>query len=123
MSKYVKNQEHILVDTGEIFAEEVDTGKIQLDNFQSAKVCVKTGTGEKKSTVAKVFAVLQDGSEIEIKTQEISIGNSTETHINVVADELAHHDATEFKIKIGAIAECKIEGTVIAILGEPRYSE
>ncbi len=123
MSQYVKEKIVNIVDTGAIFASEVATPTIKLDNYQSAKVCIKTGAGDETKTTAKVVAILPDESELEIKSEEITIGNENENAINVVANELAHHDATEFKIKIDAIENSEIQGTITAVLGEPRYSE
>lgn len=123
MSQNLKEKVDILADAGKIFAKEVETKGIQLDNYQSAKVCIKTSDGAEQKTTARVIAVLQDGSEIEIKNQEITIGKLTETTINVVANEIAHHDAVEFKIKIDAIEGCTLLGSITAVLGEPRYSE
>lgn len=123
MSKYLTDRIVNLVDTGAIFASALETPKIQFDNYQSVKVSIKTGDGEEGKTTAKVIAVLPDESEVEIKSQEITIGNSTETIINVVANEIAHYDATKFKIKIDAVDKSEIQGTITALLGEPRYSE
>ncbi len=123
MSQYLNEKVIILADAGKIFAKEIETQGVKLDNYQSAKVCIKTGAGDKTTTNAKVVAILPDASEVEIKSEEITIGNLTETIINVVANELAHYDATEFKIKIDAIEGSTILGSITAILGEPRFSE
>lgn len=123
MSEYLNEKIMNLMDAGAIFASAIQTPNIQLDNYQSVKVSIKTGEGDETKTLAKVFAVLQDESEVEVKTQEITIGNNVETIINVVSNELVHYDASEFTIKIDEIKDCTILGSITAILGEPRYSE
>lgn len=123
MSKYFTEKIVNLIDAGAIFASAIQTPNIQLDNYQSAKVSIKTGDGEEVKTTAKVIAILPDKSEVEVKTQEITIGKNIEAVINVVANEIAHYDATEFTIKIDEIKDCAITGSIIAVLGEPRYSE
>ena len=122
MSKYLINKAEIIVDAGEIFASEVVTKEVKLNNYQSAKVLIGTGEGEKATTIARVVAILPDASEQEIKTQEITIGGKEQTEINVVANELAHYDATSFKVKIDAVADSAIGGEIIVLLGEPRYA-
>lgn len=123
MSQYNTNQIKVLKDGGAIFASAIETEEVKLDNFQSAKVVISTGAGEAKTTTAKVVAILPGGNEQDIKEQEITIGNDTETIINVVANELAHYDATGFKVKVDAVASSEIVGTIVVALSEPRYSE
>ena len=40
MSQNLKEKVDILADAGKIFAKEVETKGIKLDNYQSAKVCI-----------------------------------------------------------------------------------
>lgn len=122
MSQYLTNKIEILVDAGEIFASEVETKEVKLDNFQSAKVLIGTSEGDTATTIASVVAILPDASEVEIRSQDITIGGKTQTEINIVANELAHYDATSFKIKIDAVADSTIGGEIVVILGEPRYA-
>lgn len=122
MSQYLTNKIEILVDAGEIFASEVETKEVKLDNFQSAKVLIGTSEGDTATTIASVVAILPDTSEVEIRSQDITIGGKTQTEINIVANELAHYDATSFKIKIDAVADSTIGGEIVVILGEPRYA-
>lgn len=123
MSQFVNDKVEILVDTGAIFASAIETDEVKLDNYQSAKVVIKTGEGDVATTNATVVAVLPDETEVEIKSQEITIGAETTTEINIVANEIAHYDATGFKLKIDAVASSAIEGSIALVLGEPRYSE
>ena len=123
MSKYINNKIESLVDAGASFASAITTKEVKLDNYQSAKVVISTGAGDEATTTAKVIAILPDESEKEIKTQEITIGNNTESKINIVADELAHDDANSFKITIDAVADSTITGSVVVVLGDARYSE
>ena len=123
MSQYVINKIETLVDAGTSFASAITTKEVKLDNYQSAKVVVTTGEGEATKTTAKVIAILPDASEKEIKSQELTIGNNTESKIDIVANELAHDDATAFKITFDAVAETTITGNIVVVLSEPRYNE
>ena len=123
MSKYLTNKIETLVESGAIFASDITTKEVRVDNYQSAKVVISTGEGEAATTTAKVIAVLPDATEKEIKSQEITIGNNSENKINIVANEIAHYDATSFKIAIDKVADSAITGSVIVVLGEARFSE
>ena len=123
MSKYINNKIESLVDAGASFASAITTKEVKLDNYQSAKVVISTGAGDESTTIAKVIAILPDATEKEIKSQEITIGNNTESKIDIVADELAHDDANSFKITIDAVADSTITGSVVVVLGNARYSE
>jgi len=123
MSKYINNKIESLVDAGASFASAITTKEVKLDNYQSAKVVISTGAGDESTTIAKVITILPDATEKEIKSQEITIGNNTESKIDIVADELAHDDANSFKITIDAVADSTITGSVVVVLGDARYSE
>ena len=97
--------------------------KIALDNYQSVRIAVATGEGDAVKTNAKVIAIIDENTTKEIKTQEITIGAETVSYIDVIANEIAEVDATEIKIAIDAVAESTIEGTIIAVFGEERYTE
>ena len=123
MSKNINNKIESLVDAGASFASAITTKEVKLDNYQSAKVVISTGAGDESTTIAKVITILPDATEKEIKSQEITIGNNTESKIDIVADELAHDDANSFKITIDAVADSTITGSVVVVLGDARYSE
>lgn len=123
MSKYLTNKVKVLKTTDAIFASAVETDKIALDNYQSVRVVVESGEGTAVKTNAKVIAIIDENNTKEIKTQEITIGDNTTEYIDVVADEIAEVDATEIKITIDAVAESEITGTIVAVLGEERYTE
>lgn len=123
MSKYLINKVKVLTATDAIFASAVETDKIALDNYQSVRIAVATGEGDAVKTNAKVIAIIDENTTKEIKTQEITIGAETVSYIDVIANEIAEVDATEIKITIDAVAESTIEGTIIAVFGEERYTE
>ena len=100
MSQYLTNKIVVIVESGTAFSSDVNSKEVELDNYQSAKVVIRTGAGEEKDTIAKIVAVLPDNSEVKIREESIKIGNNTETIINIVANELAHYDSKKFKINI-----------------------
>lgn len=123
MSQYLTNKIVTIADEGSAFSSDVNSKEVELDNYQSAKVVIKTGAGEEKDTIAKIVAVLPDNSEVKIREESIKIGNNTETIINIVANELAHYDSKKFKININKADGTDVTGSVSVILGEPRYTE
>ena len=123
MSQYLEtNKLEIIAEPGSSLASAIETKEIKLDNYQSAKVVISTDDGESATTKATVVAVGADATEHEIKTQEIRIGANAESEINVVANEIAHYDATSIKIKIDAVADTEVTCGIVALLGEPRYA-
>ena len=124
MSQYLEtNKIEIIAEPGTSLASAIETKEVKLDNHQSTQIVISTGEGEAATTTAKVIAVLPDATEKEIKSQEITIGNNSENKINIVANEIAHYDATSFKIAIDKVADSAITGSVIVVLGEARFSE
>lgn len=123
MSQYLEtNKIEIISEQGSTLASDIETKEVKLNNYQSAKIVIKTGEGAEATTTAKVVAILPDATEQEIKSQEITIGENAESEINVVANEIAHYDATSIKIKVGAVADSEVTCEIIALLGEPRYA-
>lgn len=122
MSQYLTNKVEVLVDDGTSFASAITTKEIELNNYQSAKLVVNTSEGDETTTNAKVVAILSDATEVEIKTEKITIGGNKQAEINIVANEIAHYDATKVKISIDAVDGTDVTGGVVAILGEPRYA-
>lgn len=123
MSQYLTNKIVVIVEGGTAFSSDVYSKEVELDNFQSAKVVVRTGEGEEKETIAKIVAVLPDNSEKKLREETIKIGNNTETVINIVANEFAHDDAKKLKVNINKVDGTDVTGSVIVVLGEARYSE
>lgn len=122
MSKYLTNKTEVLAEATS-FASAINTKEVKLDNYQSAKVVISTGEGDEAKANAKVIAILPDTTEQEIKSQEITIGANSVSEIDIVANEIAHYDATGFKISIDAVADSTITGNIVVVLGEARYSE
>ena len=123
MSQYLEtNKVEIIADQGTSLASAVETKEVKLNNYQSAKIVISTGEGDEAVATAKVVAILTDATEQEIKTEEITIGGNAESVINVVANEIAHYDATSIKIKIDAVADSEVTCGIVAVLGEPRYA-
>ena len=122
MSQYLEtNKLEIIAEQGTKLDSAIETKEIKLDNYQSAKVVISTGDGETAITKATVVAIKPDATEQEVKGIDITIGANTETEINVVANEIAHFDATSIKIKVDAVAGTAVTCGIIAVLGEPRY--
>ena len=123
MSQYLEtNKIEIIAEPGSSLASAIETKEVKLDNYQSAQIVISTGEGDKATTKASVVAILPDATEQEIKNEEITIGGNAENRINVVANEIAHYDATSIKIKVDAVADSTITCGIIALLGEPRYA-
>lgn len=122
MSQYLEtNKIEVIADAGTSLATAIETKEVKLDNYQSAKIVIKSSEGEEKNTTAKVIALLPDKTEKELNNFEAVVGGK-EFELNVVANQLAYFDATSFKIKIDAISESSLTCEIIAILGEPRYA-
>lgn len=123
MSQYLEtNKIEIIADPGTSLGAAVETKEVKLDNYQSTKILISTTEGTEAKTIARVVAVLPDATEHEIKNTEITIGANTESEINIVANEIAHYDATSIKIKIDAVDGSTVTCGVVALLGEPRYA-
>lgn len=122
MSQYLETNEiKVIAEQGTSLATAIETKEIKLDNFQSAKIVIKSSEGDEATTTAKVIALLPDETEKELNNFEVLVGGK-EFELNVVANQLAHYDATSFKIKVEAIADSNLTCEIIAILGEPRYA-
>ena len=121
MSQYITNKSQVLKESGAIFASDITTEKINLDNYQSAKVIIESGAGDAVETKVSV-CITKDEEEIVIKEKAITIGENIVSGVDVVANEIAHYDATEFYIKVSKVADSVITGTIYAILAEPRYA-
>lgn len=122
MSQYLETNEiKVIAEQGTSLATAIETKEIKLDNFQSAKIVIKSSEGDEATTTAKVIALLPDETEKELNNFEVLVGGK-EFELNVVANQLAHYDATSFKIKVDAISESSLTCEIIAILGEPRYA-
>ena len=121
MSQYITNKSEILKESGAIFASDIKTDNIKLDNYQSAKVIIESGEGDAVETTVSV-CITKDEEEIVVKEKTITIGANIVSGIDVVANELAHYDATEFYVKVAKVADSVITGTIYAILAEPRYA-
>lgn len=122
MSQYLETNEiKVIAEQGTSLATAIETKEIKLDNYQSAKIVIKSSEGEEATTTAKVIALLPDETEKELNNFEVVVGGK-EFELNVVANQLAHYDATSFKIKVEAIADSNLTCEIIAILGEPRYA-
>ena len=123
MSKYLEtNKIEIIAEPGSSLASAIETKEVKLDNYQATKIVISTGEGDETTTTARVVAILPDATEQEIKNEEITIGGNSESEINVVANEIAHYDATSIKIKIDAVENTEVTCGIIALLGEPRYA-
>ena len=123
MSQYLEtNKIEIIAEPGTSFASAIETKEVKFDNYQSTQIVISTGEGDVAKTTARVIAILPDTTEQEIKNEEIEIGGNIETRINIVANEIAHYDATNIKIKVDAVADTTITCGIIALLGEPRYA-
>lgn len=122
MSQYLEtNKIKVIADAGTSLATAIETKEIKLNNYQSAKIVIKSSEGEETTTTAKVIALLPDETEKELNNFEAVVGGK-EFELNVVANQLAHYDATSFKIRVDAISESSLTCEIIAILGEPRYA-
>ena len=123
MSQYLTNKIITVVPSGTALNKEVISESIDVTNSQSVKIVITSSEGEVATTKAKVVAILADETEQTIKEIEISVGNNTETKIDVVANEIAHYEAKEFIVVVDAIADTSLTCGVIAVLGENRYTE
>lgn len=122
MSQYLTNKVETIVDAGTSLASAVETKEIKLDNFQTVKIVISTGEGDATTTKATLVAIRPDATEQEVKSYDIIIGAETVTEINVVANEIAHFDATAIKLVLDAVADTTITCGAVAVLGEPRYA-
>lgn len=124
MSQYLEtNKIETIAEPGSNLASVIKTKEVKLDNYQSAKIVVRTSEGDIATTKVSVVAILPDTTEQEIKNEEITIGGNTETVIYIVANEIAHYESTSIKIQIDAVPETSVTCSIVALLSEPRYSE
>ena len=123
MSQFNTDKIETIVEPGTSLGSNVYSKEVELTNYQSAKVVIKTSAGEEASTIARVVGVLPDNSENVVKEETIKIGNSAESTINIVANELAHDDAKKFKVNINEVSASEVTCSVTVVLSEARYSE
>ena len=123
MSQFIKDKVITIADEGSAFSSDVYSKEVELNNYQSAKVIIRTNAGSEAETIARVVSVLPDNSEGVVKEEKIKIGNSNVTEINVVANELAKVDAYKFKVNIVKVDGSDVTGSVTVVLSEARYSE
>lgn len=123
MSQFNTDKIETIVEPGTSLGSNVYSKEVELANYQSAKVVIKTSAGEEASTIARVVGVLPDNSENVVKEETIKIGNSAESTINIVANELAHDDAKKFKVNINEVSASEVTCSVTVVLSEARYSE
>lgn len=121
MSKIITNKIETIVAPGTSIASDVTSKKINLNNYQSAKVVISSSDGTSATTTAKVIAVIDTDNEVEIKSESIVIGGSRENAIDIVANEIAHYDAKAIKIEIAGITSSTLTIGAIVVLAEPRY--
>ena len=72
MSKFITNKIKTIVAAGTSLAANVESDKVRLDNYQTAKVVITTDEGTEATTTAKIVAILPDASEKEIFSKEIT---------------------------------------------------
>ena len=85
MSQYITNKSEILKESGAIFASDIQTDNIKLDNYQSAKVIIESGEGDAVETTVSV-CITKDEEEIVVKEKTITIGANIVSGIDVVAN-------------------------------------
>ena len=123
MSQYIIDKVENIVGAGTSFGSPIESKAVSLANYQSAKIVINSGAGEEKTAKGKIVAILPDATEQDIKEFDVAVGGNKQTEINLVANEIAHYDATEFKVKIEAVDASEVTGAISVVLSQARYSE
>lgn len=136
---------NLLKETGAIFASALETDKVNFSNYQTAQIVLVTNapidedeeaiTAETLLTVSvpngstniPIPFVLEDKDgnveEVEATGKTIVIGNDAFYVIKVNARSLGKIELEDIVIKTTAVANCTINGTIIAVFSDSRYSE
>jgi len=135
----------VLKNPGAIFASAIETDELEFSNHQLAQVVISTDAPideeDAKITASTTLTVcvtdgttdtpipftLKDKSgnieEVSESGKQITIGDSALYIIKIDADNLGKTGLKKIIIKTTAVTSCTINGSVIALLSSPRYSE
>lgn len=122
MGKIITNKIETIIAPGTKVASDVTSKKINLKNYQSAKIVVSSSTGANADATATIIAIDNEDHEVEIKQVNLRIGGERENAIDIVSDEIAHYDAKAIKLKVAGVAESEVTIGAIVVLGNPRYA-
>ena len=132
----------ILKEPGAVFASAISSEAVKLDNYKYIDFIVTSGAG----TAADITVTIEssnDGtnyttlpfkkknsnvfSNVEKTGDTLSIGGVAGSAGNaiyrIIADDLAQLSHDRVRIKTTAAVESEVNGAIIAILYEPRYSQ
>lgn len=124
MSKYLTEKIVSLVDKEVDYSKEVKTKELSFTNYQTAKICFAVAgenTENKATTNVTINALLDDGSKVEIRKEEIELVEASIVTIDFVADEISHYNARKIDIVLDAIDGSTFKGNIFAIVGHARY--
>lgn len=134
----------LLEETGTIFASALETDSIDLSKHQIAQVVITTDAPQTDGTditatptltvcatdgttdTAIPFTLIdEDGESEEVAAtgKEITIGSNALYIVELDGDKLGKLGLKDIVIKTTAVSNCTIQGTIIALLSSPRYSD
>lgn len=135
----------VLQNPGAIFASAIETDALDFSNHQLAQIIINTdapiGEDEAKITASTTLTVcVTDGTtdteipfvlqnkagtieEVDENGKAITIGDNALYIIRLDADKLSGTGLKNIVIKTTAVTSCTINGSIIALLSSPRYSD
>ncbi len=129
-------------EVGAIFASALTTDYIELNNFKYVDFVVTTGAGTSANTTVKILAkngatgtatavafrkktsgyeysnISADGETLSIGG---TVGSTGKAVYRITADNLAKGGFDRVALSTTAVASSTVNGTVVAVLYEPRY--
>lgn len=135
----------VLQNPGAIFASAIETDALDFSNHQLAQIIINTDApideDEVKITAKTTLTVCTtDGTtdtaipfvlkdkngnaeEISKDGKEITIGDGALYVVKIDADIIGKNGLKNIVIKTTAVTSCTINGSIIALLSSPRYSD
>lgn len=134
----------VVEEIGTIFATALETEYLPLDNYKYLDFVVSTGVGTSADTTVTVLGKLgEDGQSsavpFRIKTGSCEYANADNNEAiltiggttgncgcgiyRVTADNLAKHGFDRVALSCSQVSSSTVEGSVLAVQYEPRYTD
>lgn len=112
----------VLVAPGEIFNTDIQTEAVPMDNAQAAHFIIASGEGTQAKVTGQVMARRADREDFHVREFDVAVGENAENKVVVRAREIASDDGTSVYLKIPNAEQAGVQGTIIVIKTNERYS-
>jgi len=119
-----KTNTQVLAAPGAIFNAKIETDEIVMDNFGAVHFVIMSGEGATKKIDVEIIATDAEGKNEQVLTeQEITVGGKNTTTIVADADRIAKGGFDRIYLKADNAALAAVNGAIIAIKTNERYSQ